>query len=61
MDRSVRTTVMLTSEEVTEAVREYIELHSAGDVYPSDNLSVTVVLEAIEEDPDFTIKAEWTE
>jgi len=45
MKTKTKRTILLSSDEVKEAVREYINLHSFGEMGIGDRLSVFVVLD----------------
>ena len=61
MKRETKKTVRLTQAEVQEAVREYISLHTCGEVTPGENMTVAAALSSRAKHHDFEIEATWFE
>lgn len=61
MKTQTKRTVTLSASEVKEAVREYISLHSIGEITVPENFSVFVVLEGGARHADVEIEAQLFE
>jgi hypothetical protein len=57
MKTQTKHTILLSPDEVKDAVREYINLHSCGKINIVDSISVFVVLDDDARHADFEIEA----
>jgi len=61
MERQTRRTVLLTPEEIKEAVTEYVRLHTCGELECGENTVVFAVTSDAGRHADFNLEAQWFE